>query len=1683
MAEPEEVQSSAPTEEAIVREAARGLREQMMQEGNFYIHPTGKDRNWQRGWLDQSPASTGIYPYYVGSREDEQFQQGVDRAMSGEPHLSPRLVNRSNETKPLQTSFPHNNLAQEYLAAARKMPELAFAPKEIRHDAAIERHNISEPLQAAILKGDFGEGLKDTLLNIGYYAKNPTHLITSPLQVREESIRAKRLGYHNAAHGFAIHENPFQPAVDPHLHQNWEAGHRMYIGESTMDTEEAIHQLQHLGCSESEIAEALEAMIGQRPAAFKGVMPRPNSAPPMKGSHPSIVPISVNASGVITYHPPNETLQSAKYLTTHEANAKLGGFAKAADVARYNTPAKAAEVQKAALQTAASFKRPTPQRSATLAKRVGEGLFREGLSTSELEKERHKKSLRMGGQESLESFLEGWFGKGKVSDAELQQAIHTIKQGRITTISPVAGTRPKNGLRELPKGEGLSFLGRKGFEAGHGHALGVEQGVKDIVNRHKGKLALAALSAPLVAGGAIAGGTALGNSISGKGENSEEDLYSQSGGNPHEAARISNMVDKLHDPKSNLSMRMAAHAAQQGRKVMGTPLVQPMKRMHEAHAMDLANSQLDKVPLEGEIQDKDSVESEGTDREQIAMARGVSEDPESNLPQEDDYYTLFNNLVMDLRKEGQGECSAKMMAAEYLKNQGMEHPAITEGLKGAIGGATLGTVVGGPVGGVVGGLAGHALGDMVSPDKKEDQQSLQEGDFYVPNETKQVYHGIDYSQEPKVKKLQAMPFSPREYMRGYMGIPSTHAPEGKLYDPQNDEVYATGASARAFADEPPPSEEDIANQQEFVRKLTDHLGIEWGPNPYPPVDIENPLVGYVAKRNADVKRQQESLQEVIQKEGDTYSVRSEHGKNLGSGYKTKAAAAKRLGQVEYFKHAKESQEGVGSSILNAGSEFAKDVGKALRDESVAIAAQTLMNAAAQEVGSRVGDAIADPGVKHDPNPGSEYADDDYADDDYDDAYYEAMQEAMDTEEELRNLLDKRLHTGEVQEIGFETTPGGAAYSHPGSPNTPSSGFWQNMGNKAKEHLHTFGQHVKANKGYYIAPAVGTLAAAGVIAAGKIHDAALRREREEALARGYRPQRALLPPITYRGEGLPQPQQQPQRRPGPGRPRNDDPRSKNYQGAGRDSDFPSLFNYLPTKPEGEPTYLRMEAVKEGCCCEEAEKQYLEAMGSMSLQEKLGLIEANSLLEFDDPLEKAGKWLNNDPTGIATNIATSFDPTQVSGAVAGGLGAYSDVKDAGRSLVKGDIGGTAKNLGSAALNVAGGIPVVGPAAKAVGLIGKAGKVASGVKNAANVARVGQAFGSIANSNPNMQDSLQETTMARQNVSEVDWSKLGGTLVGGTKKVGSLIGTGAQKVGQAATGAVKFGGQTLNRVGNVAGQNAVGRGIHHIGGAIVQHAAPIAGTTAALGAGYGLGKIRGRDQEQHESLQEDDMDMPTEEKGQITLDPDVAFEKLVEMGIGEDEAHHIVMALLGDEEPHAEEPMEPQGPMGDEAPMEAVGNMGEASVSPAESQHYTSGGVGRHPHPSGRPNAAPETRPNIFRRAAQGAEQFARHPIQSIQYNPKKAMAAAAGLGAAGTAAALALHHQGKNQEPATPEEEARISNFLKTGRMPASEGLYEGIMTMSVPSSSSSNFLESNQMPMELREACDHLRANWMAGYGH
>lgn len=70
-------------------------------------------------------------------------------------------------------------------------------------------------------------------------------------------------------------------------------------------------------------------------------------------------------------------------------------------------------------------------------------------------------------------------------------------------------------------------------------------------------------------------------------------------------------------------------------------------------------------------------------------------------------------------------------------------------------------------------------------------------------------------------------------------------------------------------------------------------------------------VGRITAQNAtaDVKPGDEfknvkklGLAEKIRKQGNNYVIYSKKGKKLGS-YTTKKAAQKRLGQIEYFKHA------------------------------------------------------------------------------------------------------------------------------------------------------------------------------------------------------------------------------------------------------------------------------------------------------------------------------------------------------------------------------------------------------------------------------------------------------------------------------------------------------------------------------------------------------------------------------------------------------------------------------------------------------------------------------------------------------------------------------------------------------------------------------------------------------------
>lgn len=1897
------------------------------------------------------------------------------------------------------TPIGSNESLQE-LTEAKKAPTEA----QVRGDYYSEQ-GASPELHKAIMQDNFGEaqlGFLDRMRNKAKYALSfPLNAtLRRPSKEGQAYAHGTRVGHQQAAAG--LHENPFHPETDAHYHRGWEEGHKAYMGEAmeeaeqgidteealkkakkksasgdtssdvrsptstktatktatktktststdaytarnitvtggagdgnttvhihadhedehdtprsggphpdgdtkgaqkrpTIDTEEAVRHLQHMGCSESEIAEAIEALTGQRPATWGAVKPRPMTAmtPPSRASHSIGVQGRVGPGGIVT-HGSNE-LSTMKLLPRDDRRIK------------------------------------------------------EGLSTSELEKERHKKSLSMHGQEGIESLLEGWFNRGQITKHEFDHLVQSRaaeKKAKLTSVSPTHGTHNiPSGLKELPKGDGLTFLGRQAHDASRASILGAEQGVKDVVSKHKGKLALAALAVPAAATASIGGGVALGNlmtkkkddtteahamslanaqnekvplegEIQDKGEDTEEAKDETEGEETkiHPHAAIAAETAYQHAMNMGVKQKHANKLALRTRDEYSKQLTksgETSKETAQNFGMNRANAHVHRKSMwvpgynlgsmkrkdenkeeKYDYKAKEALEGEDTDREQIAMARSQDEGPESNIPQEDDYYTLFNNLVKDIRKQGQGECSAKMMAAEYLKNQGMEHPALNEA-------------------------------------------QLDEGELYVGTQNRPDLHSF----APTVRQQHIIHHSPNKY--GNIGL-------GEIYYKHMDKKRVSRPQVVA----PPTPQTPQETKPNIFRRAASAIGNNKG-----------------------------------------------KAALAAAGLTAGTAAGVAIPLAVHHKKSEEENE----SLEGFAGEFAKDVGKALKDEMV----QQAVVAIARQGGEWVGDVLADPGpeegVQHDPNPGSEYASEwdayNEALNDTEEASYapkqvlnpmnwgriakgttrralrnvgrdkpsilgnmaaerggksiepmitaniahehrqkdasrsrleasraldkrlnqyaapepsqhiasdastpaslgrhqaetvpprhllsnEALREAMDTEEELRNLLDKRLHgaesvteAGEMDMSKLSGHHGQAPHVSTPMPPLSSKGevggtsFWQRAGAKAKEHAHAFGQHVmsKENRGYYIAPAVGAVAAAGVIAASKIHDAKLRREREEALQqRGYS-QRAPLPPITYAA--------QPQgttttttttptvrRGPGPGRPRNDDPRSKNYNGGGAsygsDRGMPSSYNYLAALTGEDPRSAKMEALEGGCCCDEAERQYLEAMGGMSLQEKLSFMETSaSLQEWDDPLERAGLILQgSDPkssnvvnaAGLATNVGASFNPEPISNAISNAALAvpqvYANGKSAVRNASQGKWGDAAWDVGNAGLSAAAAIPGVGALEKST-LAGTrlAGK---GIQAARAVGKAGQVIAPIAkmatqkdqkddDSNPNMHESLQEHLMSTdlqesespppkagtvkmsggmyqlpsgkwvhpehpaikahfaKKASDGQQSKstkegIGGAIRGGVS--GALIGTAvgmhlpskkkttgvnmkrrntgeafhpltglknaastlidpavdaAKSVGKAAVLPVTMPYQmakgtfssddsdkednpnTKEAMGNVneesgfgkvfrapariAGSIATGvgrgsqavlhpkaaaqrlvnhpefstlgadqrreiykmagaddttggfrRGAAKVAGAIGRageftgdHAGKLtAGGLAVAGAGATalgvMGHHKHRDEE-HESLQEDDM--PTEETSQINCDPNEAFEKLVGMGIEEEEAHQIVMALLGDEEPHHEEPdMAPEGPEGQQ-PMEGIGDTSEGD---AHVQHQV--------HPM-RPPV--ESGPGMFRRGmdyvkgkAGATKQFVKdHPYATAGGVAMGSMVPAAV--AAGTTA-IALHGRHKN------DEEHQTESLM-----------YESMMTMTVPSSSSNNFLESNQMPQELHEACNAMRNRWQQGYAH
>jgi hypothetical protein len=105
----------------------------------------------------------------------------------------------------------------------------------------------------------------------------------------------------------------------------------------------------------------------------------------------------------------------------------------------------------------------------------------------------------------------------------------------------------------------------------------------------------------------------------------------------------------------------------------------------------------------------------------------------------------------------------------------------------------------------------------------------------------------------------------------------------------------------------PPSEDDPQLQKEFedhryyttTTKYAQEQVVRGKDDYYRDVD---PADGHVRLRQPTRSFETEEIEAVIQKRKAGYHVLSEKGKNLGGPYKSREQAAKRLQQVEYFKH-------------------------------------------------------------------------------------------------------------------------------------------------------------------------------------------------------------------------------------------------------------------------------------------------------------------------------------------------------------------------------------------------------------------------------------------------------------------------------------------------------------------------------------------------------------------------------------------------------------------------------------------------------------------------------------------------------------------------------------------------------------------------------------------------------------
>ena len=88
----------------------------------------------------------------------------------------------------------------------------------------------------------------------------------------------------------------------------------------------------------------------------------------------------------------------------------------------------------------------------------------------------------------------------------------------------------------------------------------------------------------------------------------------------------------------------------------------------------------------------------------------------------------------------------------------------------------------------------------------------------------------------------------------------------------------------------------------YKQDLQDVLGPESGATGSPEENEANATAGVVMRNYSEQSPEQEVAEHIV-KHGSGYRLLSHKGKNLGT-FKTKAAAAKHEGEVEYFKHKK-----------------------------------------------------------------------------------------------------------------------------------------------------------------------------------------------------------------------------------------------------------------------------------------------------------------------------------------------------------------------------------------------------------------------------------------------------------------------------------------------------------------------------------------------------------------------------------------------------------------------------------------------------------------------------------------------------------------------------------------------------------------------------------------------------------